>query len=166
MKTNIDINKDFTMADIISKEFVFYVRDYIKELEKEQKITKRDRKDTHHPCPEERKYSPSEAEYKARFNRYRLRDLNVVYYFMKKNKDFDWSSIKIQYKEWHWKKPKKLFANDLHEVDIKQYNYGFVPFHQLTVEGEYNILTKDGYFTKFPESSIIRDYINKLNNGK
>ena len=104
MKTNIDLTKDFTMMDIISKEFVFYVRDYIKELAEDQKIAKRDRKDTKHPCPEKRKYTPEEAYYRVLDQRGTLSILYEVYYFMKKNKDYNWSLIHfVHRKDWRGK---------------------------------------------------------------
>ena len=102
MKTNIDLTKDFTMADIISKDFVFYVRDYIKELAEDQKIAKRDRKDEKHPCPEKRKYNPYEAFNRVIEQRRKLSVLYEVYYFMKKNKDYDWSKIKLVHKKNYW----------------------------------------------------------------
>lgn len=98
MKTNIDLSKEFTMADIISRDFVFYVRDYIKELAADQKIAKRDRKDEKHPCPEQRKYSPYKAFERVLEQRGKLSVLYEVYYFMKKNKDYDWSLIKFVHK--------------------------------------------------------------------
>ena len=102
MKTNIDLTKDFTMADIISKDFVFYVRDYIKDLAADQKIAKRDRKDEKHPCPEKRKYNPYEAFNRVIEQRGKLSVLYEVYYFMKKNKDYDWSKIKLVHKTNYW----------------------------------------------------------------
>lgn len=104
MKTNIDLTKDFTMADIISKDFVFYVRDYIKDLAADQKIAKRDRKDEKHPCPEKRKYTSYEAFYRVQDQRFKLSILYEVYYFMKKNKDYDWSLIKFVHKKNYWGK--------------------------------------------------------------
>ena len=104
MKTNIDLTKDFTMADIISKDFVFYVRDYIKELAEDQKIAKRDRKDEKHPCPEKRKYNPYEAFNRVIEQRGKLSVLYEVYYFMKKNKDYDWSKIKLVHYKNYWGK--------------------------------------------------------------
>lgn len=103
MKTNIDLTKDFTMADIISKDFVVYFREYIKALEDEQKICKRDRKTKNHPCPDERKYDYDTASYKVAGNRWKLNSLYELYYFIKKNKDFDWTLVAFNHKLNYWK---------------------------------------------------------------
>lgn len=103
MKTNIDLTKDFTMGDIMSTEFFLYFKNYIKEMVVDQKIAKRDRKDAKHPCPEKRKYSCYDAYYRVMSQRYTLSMLYEIYYFMKKNREFDWSKIKFTHKL-NWRK--------------------------------------------------------------
>ena len=102
MKTNIDLNKDFTMSDVMSTEFFLYFKEYIKKLSEDQKIAKRDRKDAKHPCPDQRKYSSYQAYCKVLSNRWTLNGLYEIYYFMKKNREFDWSQIKFVHKQ-NWK---------------------------------------------------------------
>ena len=135
MKTNIDLTKDFTMADIISKDFVFYVRDYIKELEKDQKIAKRDRKDEKHPCPEQRKYSTWEAYCRVLNQRWLLSELYEVYYFIKKNKDFDWSRVKFTLKK-TWSGKEYLSGTNFSFSELKEYrtlqNIDSIPFGCLS----------------------------------
>lgn len=98
MKTNIDLTKDFTMSNIMSTEFFLYFKNYIKEMVEDQKIAKRDRKDAKHPCPEKRKYSCYDAYYRVMSQRYTLSMLYEIYYFMKKNRDFDWSRVSFIHK--------------------------------------------------------------------
>ena len=103
MKTNIDLTKDFTMNDVMSTEFFLYFKEYIKKMVEEQKIAKRDRKDEKHPCPDKRKYSCYEAYCRVINQRFTLCMLYEIYYFMKKNRDFDWSRIKFTHKLNYWK---------------------------------------------------------------
>ena len=123
MKTNIDLNKDFTMSDVMSTEFFLYFKEYIKKLSEDQKIAKRDRKDTKHPCPDQRKYSPLEAYYKVLSQRWFLSELYEVYYFMKKNRDFDWTQIKFTHeKSWNGKDLLKATYLDFDKFE----NYRFL----------------------------------------
>ena len=115
METKIDITKDFTMQDIISKEFVLYFRDYIKTQEDEQRICKRDRKTVNHPCEGERKYDPDTATYKVVNNRWRLNSLYEIYYFIKKNKDFDWSLVLFTHRKNYWKEDYIAAPNWIYE---------------------------------------------------
>ena len=103
MKTNIDLTKDFTMNDVMSTEFFLYFKEYLKKMVEEQKIAKRDRKDEKHPCPDKRKYSCYEAYCRVINQRFTLCMLYEIYYFMKKNRDFDWSRIKFTHKLNYWK---------------------------------------------------------------
>ena len=103
MKTNIDLTKDFTMNDVMSNEFFLYFKEYIKKMVEDQKIAKRDRKDEKHPCPDKRKYSCYEAYCRVINQRFTLCMLYEIYYFMKKNRDFDWSRIKFTHKLNYWK---------------------------------------------------------------
>lgn len=92
-------NVKFTMKDIISKEFMLFMRESIKELENEQRIAKRDRKDEKHPCPDQRKYLSWQADRKVHENRQFLRSIYETYYFMKHNKDYDWLTVNFELKE-------------------------------------------------------------------
>lgn len=103
MKTNIDLTKDFTMNDVMSTEFFLYFKEYIKKMVEDQKIAKRDRKDEKHPCPDKRKYSCYEAYCRVINQKFTLCMLYEIYYFMKKNRDFDWSRIKFTHKLNCWK---------------------------------------------------------------
>ena len=103
MKTNIDLTKDFTMNDVMSTEFFLYFKEYIKKMVEDQKIAKRDRKDEKHPCPDKRKYSCYEAYCRVINQKFTLCMLYEIYYFMKKNRDFDWSRIKFTHKLNLWK---------------------------------------------------------------
>ena len=103
MKTNIDLTKDFTMNDVMSTEFFLYFKEYIKKMVEDQKIAKRDRKDEKHPCPDKRKYSCYEAYCRVINQKFTLCMLYEIYYFMKKNRDFDWSRIKFTHKLNYWK---------------------------------------------------------------
>lgn len=103
MKTNIDLTKDFTMNDVMSTEFFLYFKEYIKNMVEDQKIAKRDRKDEKHPCPDKRKYSCYEAYCRVINQKFTLCMLYEIYYFMKKNRDFDWSRIKFTHKLNYWK---------------------------------------------------------------
>ena len=103
MKTNIDLTKDFIMNDVMSTEFFLYFKEYIKKMVEDQKIAKRDRKDEKHPCPDKRKYSCYEAYCRVINQKFILCMLYEIYYFMKKNRDFDWSRIKFTHKLNWWK---------------------------------------------------------------
>ena len=92
-------NVKFTMKDIISKEFMLFMRESIKELENEQRIAKRDRKDEKHPCSEQRKYLSWQADRKVHENRQFLRSIYETYYFMKHNRDYDWSTVNFIFEE-------------------------------------------------------------------
>lgn len=120
MKTNIDLTKDFTMGDIMSTEFFLYFKNYIKEMVEDQKIAKRDRKDVKHPCPEKRKYNTLEAYYRVLNQRWLLSELYEVYYFMKKNKDFDWSRVNFTPKK-TWSGKEYLSATNFSFSDLKEY---------------------------------------------
>ena len=103
MKTNIDLTKDFTMNDVMSTEFFLYFKEYIKKMVEDQKIAKRDRKDEKHPYPDKRKYSCYKAYCRVINQKFTLCMLYEIYYFMKKNRDFDWSRIKFTHKLNLWK---------------------------------------------------------------
>jgi len=119
MKTNIDLTKDFTMNDVMSTEFFLYFKEYIKEMVEDQKIAKRDRKDEKHPCPEKRKYSCYEAYCRVINQRYELCMLYEIYYFMKKNRDFDWSRIKFTHKL-NWRNQDYIEAPSYNTAALKE----------------------------------------------
>jgi len=135
MKTNIDLTKDFTMQDILSTEFVHYLKDYIQDIVEDQKIAKRDRKDEKHPCPDKRKYSCYEAFYKVKNNRDKLCGLYEAYYFIRKNRDFDWSTVKFVEKTTYWNKKTYLEGTCFNHADLKDWkvlkNYDWVSFDVL-----------------------------------
>ena len=94
----------FTLENIISRDFFFYFKNYIKQLVEDQRIAKRDRKDVNHPCPENRKYSYWNASEIVRKNRFRLCMLYKFYYFIKHNKNFDWHNWEIKITDYYrWK---------------------------------------------------------------
>jgi len=98
METKIET---FTLENIISKDFLFYFKDYIKELVEDQRIAKRDRKGVNHPCPEDRKYRYLDAPKVVRQNRHRLYMLYKFYYFIKHNRNFDWRNWEIETVDYH-----------------------------------------------------------------
>lgn len=119
MKTNIDLTKDFTMNDVMSTEFFLYFKEYIKEMVEDQKIAKRDRKDEKHPCPEKRKYSCYDAYYRVMNQRYKLCMLYEIYYFMKKNREFDWSRVKFTHKL-NWRNQDYIEAPSYNPTALKE----------------------------------------------
>jgi len=137
MKTNIDLNKDFTMSDVMSTEFFLYFKEYIKKLSEDQKIAKRDRKDAKHPCPDQRKYSPYTAYCQVLSNRWKLCMLYEIYYFMKKNRDFDWSRVKFVHKL-NWRNQDYIEATQFNPTDLKKeenlrvLNNAWLSFNYLT----------------------------------
>jgi hypothetical protein len=90
MKPNINFKEDYRLTNIVSKEFVLFLKEEIKTLVADQKIAKRDRKDSRHPCPEKRKYTPSQAYWRVLDNRSTLNFLHNFYYFLRHNKGWDW----------------------------------------------------------------------------
>lgn len=113
MKTNIDLTKDFTMNDLMSTEFFLCFKEYIKRKVEDQKIAKRDRKDAKHPCPDKRKYSCYDAYYRVMNQRYELCWLYEIYYFMKKNRDFNWEEVKFIHKQ-NWRKEDYISSSSIY----------------------------------------------------
>ena len=80
--------------DIInSKDFVLWMKQQIKSLVASQKIAKRDRKNSRHPCPEKRVYSPSDALMKVDINRRVLRTYYIIYHILRHRRSFAWDKI-------------------------------------------------------------------------
>ena len=101
MKTNINLTNTYTFNQFLSKEFVLFLKEEIKSIVADQKIAKRDRKDTNHPCPEKRVYSCYKAFYKVLENRDTLDSLYNIYYFIRKNKNnIDWSKVYVKNDRW------------------------------------------------------------------
>ena len=146
MKTNIDLTKDFTMNDVMSTEFFLYFKEYIKKMVEEQKIAKRDRKDEKHPCPDKRKYSCYEAYCRVINQKFTLCMLYEIYYFMKKNRDFDWSKIKFTHKL-NWRKEDYIQS---------------LSFNTEVLEKEENLrVLKNAYWMDFNYLvNVIKEYVN------
>ena len=86
----INLDEEFTLDVINTKEFVQWLKQDIKNLVADQKIAKRDRKDVNHPCPKERVYGYYKAIDKVNSNRERLRIRYLLYYLLRKVRDFKW----------------------------------------------------------------------------
>lgn len=91
METKTNLDKPINLSILNTKDFVLWFKQEIKNLVEDQKISKRDRKDVHHPCPEKRKYSTYEAYFRVLSNRETLRIYYALYYTLRHNKDFDWA---------------------------------------------------------------------------
>jgi len=91
METKINLDKPINLSILNTKDFVLWFKQEIKNLVEDQKISKRDRKDVHHPCPEKRKYNTCEAYFRVLSNRETLRIYYALYYTLRHNKDFDWA---------------------------------------------------------------------------
>lgn len=86
--------------DIInSKDFVLWMKQQIKSLVADQKIAKRDRKDSRHPCPEKRVYGTYEAWVKVNSNRSILRTYYAIYHILRHKRDFAWEKITMTKRE-------------------------------------------------------------------
>lgn len=140
MKTNINLTTTYTFDQFLSKEFVLFLKEEIKSIVVDQKIAKRDRKDVNHPCPEKRKYTPSQAYWRVLDNRSILNFLYSFYYFLRHNKDWDWSKA-VMTDRWgkHYLKITELtpglnypwsegndmfYAEELHKIIYKYCNEG------------------------------------------
>jgi hypothetical protein len=91
METKINLDKPINLSILNTKDFVLWFKQEIKNLVEDQKISKRDRKDVRHPCPEKRKYNTYEAYFRVLGNRETLRIYYALYYTLRHNKDFDWA---------------------------------------------------------------------------
>jgi len=112
----INLDKEFTLDVINTKEFVQWLKQDIKRLVKEQKIAKRDRKDVKHPCPEKRVYSPYKAADLVILNREKLRIMYLIYYLLRKVKDFKWDAYKVTpVKYWNGTRLEIKYAHPLAE---------------------------------------------------
>jgi hypothetical protein len=89
----IDLDKEFTLDVINTKEFVQWLKQDIKNLVADQKIAKRDRKDVNHPCPEKRVYL--HAADRVNSNREKLRFRYLLYYLLRKVRDFRWDQYRV-----------------------------------------------------------------------
>ena len=92
----INLEQDFTLDAINTKEFVQWLKQDIKDLVADQKVAKRDRKDTKHPCPDKRVYKTWEAQYAAQENSRKLRYRYFLYYLLRKEKDFRWDTYQVK----------------------------------------------------------------------
>ena len=104
METKINLDKPINLSIINTKNFVLWFKQEIKNLVEDQKISKRDRKDTHHPCPENRKYNPLEAYYRVLGNRDTLRNYYALYYTLRHCKDINWEDFSFTITEKRWSK--------------------------------------------------------------
>ena len=134
MKANINFNEDYRLTNIVSKEFVLFLKEEIKTLVVDQKIAKRDRKDVNHPCPEKRKYTPYQAYWQVINNRSKLNFLHNFYYFLRHNKDWNWDGAVMARGGWrgdHYLTVKgsenydgQYYAEELHKIIYKYCNEG------------------------------------------
>jgi hypothetical protein len=104
METKINLDKPINLSIINTKSFVLWFKQEIKNLVEDQKISKRDRKDRRHPCPEKRKYQPLEAYYRVFGNRDTLRSYYALYYTLRHYKDIDWADFSFTISEKRWSK--------------------------------------------------------------
>ncbi len=118
METKINLDKPINLSIINTKSFVLWFKQEIKNLVEDQKISKRDRKDERHPCPEKRKYQPLEAYYRVLGNRDTLRNYYALYYALRHCKDIDWANFSFAISEERWSKY-KWGNNSLFEVILK-----------------------------------------------
>lgn len=98
----INLDKEFNLGIINNKEFYHWLKQEIKSLAAEQKVAKRDRKDTKHPCPEERKYNPGKACDVVRENGWNLRASYAIYYILRHKRDFKWENITMKSGSYSW----------------------------------------------------------------
>lgn len=97
MNTNTINSENFiNLSTIANKEFVLWLKQEIKSLVEDQKIAKRDRKDSRHPCPDKRKYNPYEAWVRANSNGERLRVYYAIYHVLRHHRDFKWENITLK----------------------------------------------------------------------
>ena len=97
MNTNTtNIENTINLSTIANKEFVLWLKQEIKNLVADQKIAKRDRKDSKHPCPDKRKYGPYEAWARANQNGEKLRIYYAIYHVLRHHRDFKWEDITIK----------------------------------------------------------------------
>jgi len=100
METRINLDSAINLSIINTKDFVLWLKQEIKSLVEDQKISKRDRKDVNHPCPEKRKYRCYEAMFRVINNRSTLRYYYALYYALRHCKDIDWSSFSYTNNKW------------------------------------------------------------------
>lgn len=93
---NISIDNKINLGIINNKEFIRWFKQEIKALVEDQRIAKRDRKDEKHPCPENRKYSIFSARDRVQTNKDTLRTWYAIYYTLRHNREFDWSTFEIE----------------------------------------------------------------------
>ncbi len=97
MNTNTtNIENIINLSTIANKEFVLWLKQEIKSLVEDQKIAKRDRKDSKHPCPDKRKYDPYHAWARANSNGEKLRIYYVIYHVLRHHRDFKWEDITLK----------------------------------------------------------------------
>ncbi len=103
METNTSIN-DINLSIIDNKNFTLWLKERIKSLVLDQKIAKRDRKDSRHPCPEKRKYSPYEAWMRVLSNRTTLYVYYTIYHVLRHTRDVRWEDVvlKKNINTWTW----------------------------------------------------------------
>ena len=101
METRINLDSAINLSIINTKDFVLWLKQEIKSLVEDQKISKRDRKDVNHPCPEKRKYRCYEAMFRVINNRSTLRYYYALYYALRHCKDIDWSSFSYTNNKWN-----------------------------------------------------------------
>lgn len=103
METIKTFDKELNLSIINNKEFFLWLKQQIKDLVADQKIAKRDRKDTRHPCPDQRKYGPYEAWERANSNGFTLRVYYAIYYILRHRRDFKWENITMKRTNgWTW----------------------------------------------------------------
>jgi len=127
METRINLDSAINLSIINTKDFVLWLKQEIKSLVEDQKISKRDRKDVNHPCPEKRKYRTLEAFFRVFGNRATLRCYYALYYALRHCKDIDWSGFSVATSEKWWSKYEwsgsKLFDTVMNSVKTIDPNF-------------------------------------------
>jgi hypothetical protein len=155
METNI--NK-LTLDIINTKEFALWFKNRIKELVADQKIAKRDRKFSKHPCPDKRVYETWKANDVVKNNRWKLRVYYAFYYILRKQRDFKWSAFDItEETRWNGKK----YYDWKYEYNHAEYLFGACKIDHKLLSDHFN--TK--YVVKeFLE--LVYEYVNECKVGE
>ena len=128
METTINKINKLTLDIINTKEFAFWFKERIKALVADQKIAKRDRKDSRHPCPEKRVYETWKAHDVVQSNRWKLRVYYAFYYILRKKRDFRWDAFEIteetnyrgeKYYDWKYEYNRAEYLFDSCKIDHK-----------------------------------------------
>lgn len=144
-----NINR-LTLGIINTKEFALWFKNKIKTVAEDQKVAKRDRKFSKHPCPEKRVYDTWTAGEVVIRNRWKLRVYYAFYYILRKKRDFKWDVFEFteetrrsgaKYYDWKYEFTRAEYLFDACAIDHKllsdHFNTKYVVNEFLALVHEY-----------------------------